>query len=728
MGGNRFRSALAFCLACLLTQIVTAAAPQATPPDGFDDQLVMAVANVPTSMAFTPDGRILVTDKDGKLRVISNALLSGATPTATIAIDMSLTNRVCNNSERGLLGVAVDPAFGTGDNRFIYLYYTFNKFSQTASNCSTNNSSTPVNRVGRFVLQDSNTVALASETILIDNIPSNNANHNAGDLQFGKDGYLYITVGDGGCDIRFLGDTSKCGGNNAVARDQSYLLGKILRIKPDGGLPGSNPFSATGVACALTGRNTQSKPCQETFAFGLRNPFRMAMDPSASATRFFINDVGQDKWEEIDEGAIGADYGWNICEGKHLRNQTTVCPFAANGYTDALFDYVHGAASGIFTGCNSITGGAFVPEGVWPAQYSGVYIFGDYGCGKLYSLTSAGGSYSAGEFVTGVGGVTELDFGPYNGTQALYYITFNGGGQLRRIVYTSSANRSPNAVIGADPTAGDPPLKVTFSASGSSDPDLDPLTYSWSFGDGTPDGAGASVSHTYQNTGTYTATLTVGDGRGGSGTAARRIDVGNLAPQPQITAPAPDGRFAVGQQIVLTGRASDREDGALAGDRLSWRALLHHDQHTHPYLAPTAGLSATLNFPAPENLLAAETSYLEVFLTAADSKGLTTTVTETLLPRRVAITLATEPAGLSLTANGDAVSAPRTVTSWEGYQIALSAPLLQPDQSGQLLLFTGWGDTPDAARLITTPAAPATFTANYAPARQLFLPVIGKAP
>lgn len=729
MRRDRLRAVLTFCLTLLLAQIASAAAPQAaapqaTPPAGFTDQLVASVVNVPTSLAFTPDGRILVTDKDGRLRVVSNALLSGATPAVSVALDMSQTNRVCNNSERGLLGVAVDPAFGSGANRYIYLYYTYNKFNQTASNCNSNTSSIPVNRVGRFVLQDNNTVALASETLLIDNIPSNNANHNAGDLQFGKDGYLYISVGDGGCDIHFLGDTSKCGGNNAAARDPSYLLGKILRIKPDGGIPDDNPFRASGVACALTGRNTQAKPCQETFAVGLRNPFRIAMDPGASGTRFFINDVGQDLWEEIDEGAAGADYGWNSCEGNHLRNQSGACP-AGNGYTGAVFDYRHGTTSGIFVGCNSITGGAFVPAGVWPAAYSGAYIFGDYGCGKLYSLSPAGAGASASEFVSGAGGVTALAFGPYNGTQALYYTTFNGGGQLRRVVYTSGANRAPSAVIGASPSAGDPPLTVTFSAAGSSDPDLDPISYSWDFGDGAPAGGGAGVTHIYQSTGTYTATLTVSDGKGGAGSASRRIDVGNLAPQPQILAPDAAGRYAVGQPVVLTGRASDREDGTLAGDRLSWRALLHHDQHTHPYLPPTAGLSATLTFPAPENLAAAANSYLEVFLSATDSRGLTTTITRTLLPRTVDVALATQPAGLDLTANGDALAAPRTLTSWEGYQIALAAAPLQRGQGGQLLIFTGWADgSPEAARLITTPAAPVSYTANYAPARLSFLPVV----
>ncbi|MBA2490711.1 MAG: PQQ-dependent sugar dehydrogenase [Gammaproteobacteria bacterium] len=93
-------------------------------------------------------------------------------------------------------------------------------------------------------------------------------------------------------------------------------MGKILRITRDGGIPPNNPFmGANSARCALTGRTTAGKHCQETFATGLRNPFRMAFDPNAASTRFFINDVGQITWEEINLGQAGADYGWNLREG-----------------------------------------------------------------------------------------------------------------------------------------------------------------------------------------------------------------------------------------------------------------------------------------------------------------------------------------------------------------------------------------------------------------------------
>jgi hypothetical protein len=172
------------------------------------------------------------------------------------------------------------------------------------------------------------------------------------------------------------------------------LTGKVLRITPSGGIPADNPFHGLGTArCNLSGRTNPGMRCQETFAWGLRNPFRIAFDPNAAGTRFYIDDVGQSTWEEIDEGAAGADYGWNVREGHCANGSTTSCGAPPAGMTNPVFDY------GRSDGCGSITGGAFVPAGVWPA--------------------------------------------PHGSGRALYYTTDAGGGAVRRIVYTGSSNRAP---------------------------------------------------------------------------------------------------------------------------------------------------------------------------------------------------------------------------------------------------------------------------------------------
>jgi glucose/arabinose dehydrogenase len=388
-------------------------------PSGFQDNLVARVSS-PIALAFTPDGRLLITEQGGRLRVYRNGLLS--TPA------LNLSSRICSDSERGLLGVAVDPQFTS--NRYIYLYYTFDKFD----NCASQTTNVPVNRVSRFTLPSSNIIDPQSERVLINNIPSYAGNHNGGDLGFGKDGFLYVSVGDGGCDYAGSG----CAENNNAARDKHALLGKILRITKSGGIPATNPFRGTNTArCNVSGRTQVGKTCQEIFATGLRNPFRIGFDPNVTSTRFFINDVGQNAWEEIDQGRRGADYGWNTREGDCVTGSTTNCGTPPAGLTNPIYDYQNGGGgSSLFQNCSSITGGAFVPRGVWDSSYNNSYLFADFVCGKIFKLKrNSSGNYQATQFASNLGSysVVHLAFGPYGGSQALYYTTFANGGEVRRI-------------------------------------------------------------------------------------------------------------------------------------------------------------------------------------------------------------------------------------------------------------------------------------------------------
>ena len=419
-----------FLMACMTSSRRANPVPTPTPaPARREDALVTNIAG-PTAIAFTPDGRLLITTQAGQLRVYQNGNLLGAP-----ALDLS--SIVCANSERGLLGVAVDPDFT--NNRFIYLYYTFKKFTDCPTGQPTN-ALNPVNRVARFILGSDNVVVPGSEIVLIDNIHSPNGNHNGGDLQFGKDGFLYIGVGDGGAD--YAGDSGGAGANDA-ARDRHVLLGKILRITRDGAIPPTNPFQgANSARCNTAGITIAGNWCQETFATGLRNPFRIAFDPNAAGTRFFINDVGQGAWEEIDEGIPGADYGWNIREGPCANGSTTNCGPQPAGLTNPVFAYQHtGDCNASAVRGNSITGGAFVPSGVWPPQFEGAFLFGEFVCGKIFQLSPNGsGGFTASEFVTGLGNASAvtLIFGPHQNTQALYYTTFAGGGQVRRISFVTN--------------------------------------------------------------------------------------------------------------------------------------------------------------------------------------------------------------------------------------------------------------------------------------------------
>jgi glucose/arabinose dehydrogenase len=407
----------------LLTAVPLRAAPPAAPtlPADFADQLVTNVGK-PTALAFTPDGRVLVTTMTGQLRVVTAAGSLLPTP----ALDVAPIT--CSIHERGMLGVAVDPAFAT--NHFVFVFYTM----KNGSDCGQNGDPYPFNRMSRFTLPASNVIDPASEVVVLDHIPSRNG-HNAGDVHFGADGLIYVSVGDGVCRLD-PAEQTLCNVDNNNARNPSLLLGKILRVAPDGSIPATNPNvgRVDSHRCgdpAGTAVSTGPGPCLETFASGLRNPFRFAVRPGTSD--LYINDVGEATWDEIDFGAAGADYGWNVREGHCAVGSASDCGDPPAGMTNPIFDYAHTA------GCSSITGGAFVPAGLWPAPLDGAYLFADYICGKVFSLDAQpGGGFAMADFVTGLGAssATSLAFGPSPAGQSLYYTTFAGGGEVRRISFT----------------------------------------------------------------------------------------------------------------------------------------------------------------------------------------------------------------------------------------------------------------------------------------------------
>src|SRR5262249_2877519 len=153
------------------------------------------------------DGRVLVTEKTGGLRIISPA---SSTVTGTL-----VALPVCTQSERGALGAAVAPS-ATAAGGAIYVYYTVNG----PNGCK--------NRVQPFSWAGN---AIAAGPVILDNIPSQAGNHNGGDLQFGKDGFLYVSIGDSGCNPR---NGSLCSPNNNAAQDLGLLNGKILRVTTTG--------------------------------------------------------------------------------------------------------------------------------------------------------------------------------------------------------------------------------------------------------------------------------------------------------------------------------------------------------------------------------------------------------------------------------------------------------------------------------------------------------------
>jgi glucose/arabinose dehydrogenase len=367
----------------------------ATLPAWLIESLVAEGLRQPTAMAFAPDGRLFIAEQSGQLRVVSNGTLLAAP-------FVSLT--VSSLGERGLLGIAFDPAFAA--NQFVYVYYT---------------ATSPVihNRVSRFTANGDVAVA-GSEVVIVDLEPLSFAtNHNGGAIHFGPDGKLYIAVGDNA--------------NGSNSQTLSNRLGKILRVNADGSIPTDNPFygSATGDNRAI-------------WALGLRNPFTFAFQ-SGSGT-MFINDVGQNTWEEINEGIAGTNYGWPLTEG----------PTTDPDFTSPLYAYDHGE------GC-AISGGAFhqPATAALPTRLAGSYFFADF-CGGWIRVRLPGGTVA--DVASGISAPVDLQMAADG---SLYYLA-RGSGTTTGVVYRIRSaipivNVTANGVEGPLTLAPDDPLRVAVS-------------------------------------------------------------------------------------------------------------------------------------------------------------------------------------------------------------------------------------------------------------------------
>jgi glucose/arabinose dehydrogenase len=231
------------------------------------------------------------------------------------------------------------------------------------------------------------------------------ANHNGGQLQFGPDGYLYIGMGDGG----------RAGDPWGNAQNPDVLLGKLLRIDVAGEgayrIPPDNPFV------------DRSNVRPEIWALGLRNPWRYSFD--AMTQDFYVADVGQNTYEEVDFQSAGSgggeNYGWDVMEGRHCFEPASGCD--TTGLVLPVAEYDHSL------GC-SITGGYVYRGSRYPAL-NGVYFFGDYCSGRIWGLRRQdGGRWQMA--LLQESGVTISSFGEDAGGE-LYVLNY-GDGMIYRLI------------------------------------------------------------------------------------------------------------------------------------------------------------------------------------------------------------------------------------------------------------------------------------------------------
>lgn len=437
------------------------------PADTFDveEEFVAGLTNV-TGIRFLPDGRLLILEQGGALKVRAT---DGAITTAYTFPVVPTTA----NEERGLLGAVAHPDFAT--NKRVIVYWSRSNAPEVGG------SNADRHRVASYVLGDDNQLDFGSENILVDRLEGP-ANHDGGALDVGPDRMLYVGTGDTGCNGQRAEDPNTYHGN-LLGTAMNSANGKVLRVDPNKTSPGSSPADNPFVgATNVSGVKQDSPVCDdqdgleniydarpEIYAVGFRNAFRIWVDPATGLV--WVGDVGDETFEEIDIVEKGKHYGWPLIEGPgrvELRGPqgmqmpvridwpeskcNDVVPVGQDCTGPAYVCKHDGSASavgGTFDGgCKSITGGPIVDSCKFPTSFRGKYFFGDNAFGNIWTLNVNADRRgldpaSRADFIQVNGGPVEIIEGPDG---ALYYaVRTSGPSRIARVFPKTPAN-DPNCM------------------------------------------------------------------------------------------------------------------------------------------------------------------------------------------------------------------------------------------------------------------------------------------
>jgi glucose/arabinose dehydrogenase len=381
-------------------------------PTHFIDQVVLTSLYQPISMAFLPDGRVLITERlTGRIRLMSYSLLASPDPLTVSGVTGSPYD------ERGLQGIAVDPRWPAFP--YVYLCHT-----------SVGNRMTLSRYTGSGDLSDARSLnlTLGSPLVLIDDFADNSSTHNGLALRFGKDGHLLMTTGD---------DGDLCSAQNPSSLKGALLRLDVSRLPAGAGgpvprallIPRDNPFSGPDSNASLV------------YAYGMRNPWRFHVDPVSGA--ILLADVGEGDYEELDEVFAGDNLGWPYREGP-LVHEWSECDPESGPYAPPILAIDHSQGFSVMT-----TATVYRPVATgsanWPKQYWGNLFYADFYSGKLRRLVRSGGSWvpapavpgqpSADDWAAQIHEPTDFVVGPDG---SLYWLQI-AAGVLRRIRYTGPA-------------------------------------------------------------------------------------------------------------------------------------------------------------------------------------------------------------------------------------------------------------------------------------------------
>ncbi len=748
-------------------------------PSGFTQpDTVYTDLAFPTNVEFAPDGRVFIIEKRGTIR-------SASSIGAPLTQIYDMTTRVHNYWDRGLLGLAVHPQYP--GQPYVYVLYTHGVpldipggpttvWEQGANEICPNPPGGAGDGHGCVVsaqlarLQlNPNTMAVTGDVVLIHDWCQQFPSHSIGDLEFGADGLLYVSGGDGASfDFADYGQAGGSPGSITPRNpcgDPPVSAGQAMPTDgtAEGGALRAQDLRTAGDPVSLSGTVIRIDPMtgaahptnpniahpdpngKRVVAYGLRNPYRMTFRPGTND--LYIGDVGQGAWEEVNRhsnpGSAVRNFGWPCFEGGNGSNLVltsyaglNICQnLPSSQVTAPLFAYRHTqtithptnddcppAVAGPTTQTSSSTTGlAFYTGGNYPGQYNGALFGADYSRNCIWVMYPGQNGVPNPNTVEvfhygpppapGQHGISpvDLEMGPDGN---MYFVSYLHG-RLYRFRYTGG-NTPPVAVIQANPSSGPAPLQVQLNGSGSFDPDGHPITqYAWDLnGNGQfNDAFGAVVTHTFIQPGPHTVRLRVTDFPGETGTTSAVIQVSNSPPQPVIHTPAMDTWWSVGDTIGFSGSATDPEEGALPASRLDWLVVLHHcaeDNTCHEHHVGAFNGVASGSFSAPNHEYP---SYIEFRLTARDQFGVTTTVSREVHPRTVQLTFRTDPQGVPLTIGGIVRPTPHTGTFIINSVIDVAAPPTHPGDPPWD--FANWSTGGSRSHNFPAPSSTTTYTAWY---------------
>lgn len=711
------------------------------PGENFIEEVYLRDLPISTAIAFASSDKAYLALKIGIIQVVEKGKVL-----PTPFIDISAV--VNKHTDRGLLGLAVDPDFPR--KPFLYISYVYDppgsvpdsnaprviRIARLTADAAKNynvalpdslevivgKNSTLENMAPPVPLGDPNIPERAScmtgltmdGTPIEDCIACDATSHTAGTLIFGANRVLYASLGDG---ADYNGPT------RVGLRTQNIdsLSGRVLRFNPDTGqgLP-DNPWYDSSKPSSNRSR---------TWSYGFRNPFRITLHPNSEDV--YIGDVGTSYYEEINAGK-GSNFGWPCYEGGFTdRNQQEgeatasvqqvgyrahprTTEFCAAMYAKGasfvrkpLFNYRHPYdETGKDLG-SSITGLAFYSGKNYPEKYRGALFYADYARLFIRYLTfDQFGKPTTHDFAREVGsnlGAVELLSGPDKNIYAVYIDLKTRTSQVRRFRPAGDNTGDPVVRASVDPLFGEVPLVVNFSASKSFDPGGQALTFNWDFGDGTKSNE-ADPQHIYQKAGTYTAKIKVTQVGAPYASAEETFTIrsGSEAPEAVIDEPGDDLLYEIGKEVRFSGQAGGEQSDDVS---LSWTILQIHNQHTHLVAEVEGGKGSFIPTEHSDN-----TAY-ELCLVASRGEGLSDQDCVLISPRTSRYTFNSSPPGATISYLDEEtdVVAPHIAYPIVGSEQSIKAPLIHAGKS-----FARWSDgNLNTTRSFVTGATPTLLNAIY---------------